>query len=108
MRPKELFVEGDKIRTAPSTHLDPSESELVAALRQAQDGAGNADGFATTAELADALGWNRKRIREELGTLKRRGLLRVSQGKRENLAGRQTTVPVYRLVVKQEAKNAKA
>ena len=100
MQRPELYVAASAVSPTSHADLDPSDSELVAALRQAQDGAGGADGFATTLELADALGWNRNRIREELGTLKRRGLLSVSQGKRETLSGLMTRVPVYRLVTK--------
>ena len=81
--------------------MDPSESELIQALRDAQNLAGNADGYATTMELGEALGWPVKRIREELGALKRRGLLQASRGWRERLDGRMTQVPVYRLVTEQ-------
>ena len=58
---------------------------------------GNSDGYATTMELASALGWRPLKIREELLELKARDLLEVASGWRENLAGRRTRVPVYRL-----------
>ena len=97
MSGEKFHVGEDPVQTETYSNMDPSESELIDALQQAQEVSGDT-GF-TTGELADALGWRRLRVREELMNLKGRGLLRVSQGWRENLAGRMTRVPVYRLVI---------
>ena len=92
-----FYVGEDSVQAKTYGDMDPSESELIDALQQAQNTSGDT-GF-TTVELAGVLGWRRLRVREELMSLKGRGLLRVSQGWRENLAGRMTRVPVYRLVI---------
>ena len=97
MSREEFHVGEGPIQTEADRNMDPSESELIDALQQAQNLAGDAG--LTTGELSAMLGWRPLRVREELLNLKRRKLLCVSRGWRENLAGRMTRVPIYRLVI---------
>ena len=99
MQRERVHVEKTDIQAEADENLDPTESELILALQRTRDLEGSSDGYATTMELAAALGWRPLKVREQLLELKARDLLEVASDWRENLAGRRTRVPVYRLRV---------
>lgn len=72
--------------------------ELVAALEQAlarQDG--DDDGALTVRDLVQETGWTRTAILRGMRSLKEAGALEVIKVFREDLSGRVTRVPAYRL-----------
>ncbi|HEX6940224.1 MAG TPA: hypothetical protein VF158_12490 [Longimicrobiales bacterium] len=85
-----------------SSRVDPTESQLLDALRQAFASDGTADGFTTT-ELADQLGWHTAKVRAALHRLRKDGLVEPVRVIRENLAGGVQPVPGYRLVQRDAA-----
>ena len=74
-----------------------TEAELLQALENALVADDNPEGALTTMELTDLTGWHLHTVRKALRTLKSAGCLGVVKVYREDLAGRYTKVPAYRL-----------
>lgn len=79
-----------------------TEDELVAALFSAQEAATGkaANGALTTRALTKLVGRNREWVRERLRVLKDAGLVEPVRVQVVDIAGRETTAPAYRLIVK--------
>ena len=74
-----------------------TEAELLQALESALATDDNPEGALTTGELSELTGWHLHTVRKALKALKVAGCLRTVKVCREDLAGRYTKVPAYRL-----------
>ena len=77
-----------------------TEAELLQALENALVADDNPEGALTTGELSELTGWHLHTVRKALKALKAlkvAGCLRTVKVYREDLAGRYTKVPAYRL-----------
>lgn len=84
------------------SRINPTESQLLDALRSAFSAGDGGEGFTTT-ELAEQLDWALPKVRAALGRLRREGLIEPTRVLRENLAGVVHPVPGYRLVQQSKA-----
>jgi predicted HTH transcriptional regulator len=79
-----------------------TENELIQVLTaelERQHELAGADGYMSSEELAEALGWTHDKAQKQLRKLSKRGMLEVSKKQKINMAQRISTVPAYRLKV---------
>lgn len=78
-----------------------NRDELAQALQTAlRDNIGDSQGFKTTAELMDELGWGKDKVLRRLRFLKKNGELEIGDVYLENLAGNMQIRKAYRFVSK--------
>jgi len=78
--------------------LDISENELIRALAEAQPVIDeNREGFLTAREMVQALDWSAWRVKAHLHELHDQGQLETRKVQYQDIAGRVTRVPAYRL-----------
>ncbi len=88
----------DDIVRSPLHDGNLSESELLQALLEVAQHTHSAG--MTCEEIADKLGWSRRRVLDHLRILKRQGLLESVRVYRQAVDGYMRLVPAYRLFTK--------
>lgn len=78
--------------------MDITEAELINALQAAMAAAPETEGFTTTPELAEVVGWSHQRVRDALRLLIEEQRVEMQWVKRRDIAGRLGRRPAYRLL----------